>query len=246
MLCALAVGLKFKFGFDDSLDVVGVHLVGGLAGTLLVGLLAAPESRINGVPVSKGLFYGGGFDQLWRQAVGAFAVLCYSVIVTTILALILKYTIGLRLDAEEESRRHRRGRARGDRLRLRDRRLGSARCSDRRPDVGGIMRRNEADHCDRQAVHARRRQDRPGTGGNPRDDRQRGQGYGRQKGHTEVYRGAEYSVDFVPKVRVEVVVDDSAVDKVVDVIVQAARTGKIGDGKVWVSPGRHRGPGPHR
>ena len=62
------------------------------------------------------------------------------------------------------------------------------------------------------------------------------QGYGRQKGHTEVYRGAEYSVDFVPKVRVEVVVDDAAVDKVVDVIVEAARTGKIGDGKVWVSP----------
>ena len=61
-------------------------------------------------------------------------------------------------------------------------------------------------------------------------------GYGRQKGHTEVYRGAEYSVDFVPKVRVEVVVDDAAVDKVVDVIVEAARTGKIGDGKVWVSP----------
>ncbi len=62
------------------------------------------------------------------------------------------------------------------------------------------------------------------------------QGYGRQKGHTEVYRGAEYSVDFVPKVRIEVVVDDSVVDKVVDGIVQAARTGKIGDGKVWVSP----------
>lgn len=62
------------------------------------------------------------------------------------------------------------------------------------------------------------------------------QGYGRQKGHTEVYRGAEYSVDFVPKVRVEVVVDDGAVDRVVDVIVAAARTGKIGDGKVWVSP----------
>lgn len=62
------------------------------------------------------------------------------------------------------------------------------------------------------------------------------QGYGRQKGHTEVYRGAEYAVDFVPKVRVEVVVDDLVVDKVVDVIVAAARTGKIGDGKVWVSP----------
>ena len=62
------------------------------------------------------------------------------------------------------------------------------------------------------------------------------QGYGRQKGHTEVYRGAEYSVDFVPKVRIEVVVDDSIVEKVVDSIILAARTGKIGDGKVWVSP----------
>ncbi|HVH21108.1 MAG TPA: P-II family nitrogen regulator [Pseudonocardia sp.] len=62
------------------------------------------------------------------------------------------------------------------------------------------------------------------------------QGYGRQKGHTEVYRGAEYSVDFVPKVRVEVVADDANADKVVDAIVEAARTGKIGDGKVWVTP----------
>jgi nitrogen regulatory protein P-II 1 len=62
------------------------------------------------------------------------------------------------------------------------------------------------------------------------------QGYGRQKGHTEVYRGAEYSVDFVPKVQVEVVVDDPMADKVVDAICEAARTGKIGDGKVWVSP----------
>jgi len=62
------------------------------------------------------------------------------------------------------------------------------------------------------------------------------QGYGRQKGHTEVYRGAEYSVDFVPKVRVEVVADDTLADKVVDAVVEAARTGKIGDGKVWVTP----------
>jgi nitrogen regulatory protein P-II 1 len=61
-------------------------------------------------------------------------------------------------------------------------------------------------------------------------------GYGRQKGHTEVYRGAEYTVDLVPKTRLEVVVDDTDVDDVVDVIVKAAQTGKIGDGKVWVSP----------
>jgi nitrogen regulatory protein P-II 1 len=62
------------------------------------------------------------------------------------------------------------------------------------------------------------------------------QGYGRQKGHTEVYRGAEYSVDFVPKVRVEVLADDTLADKVVDAVVESARTGKIGDGKVWVIP----------
>jgi nitrogen regulatory protein P-II 1 len=61
-------------------------------------------------------------------------------------------------------------------------------------------------------------------------------GFGRQKGHTEVYRGADYVVDFVNKVKLEVVVDDLAVDKVVDAIVQAAGSGKIGDGKIWVSP----------
>jgi nitrogen regulatory protein P-II 1 len=61
-------------------------------------------------------------------------------------------------------------------------------------------------------------------------------GYGRQKGHTEVYRGAEYTVDLVPKVRVEVLADDLDADKVVDTITEAAHTGKIGDGKVWVTP----------
>jgi nitrogen regulatory protein P-II 1 len=62
------------------------------------------------------------------------------------------------------------------------------------------------------------------------------QGYGRQSGKTETFRGAEYTIDFVPKVRVEVVVPDSDVDKVMDVIAAAARTGKIGDGKMWAFP----------
>jgi nitrogen regulatory protein P-II 1 len=61
------------------------------------------------------------------------------------------------------------------------------------------------------------------------------QGFGRQKGHTEVYRGAEYTVDLVPKVRIEVLVDSDDADKVVTAIVEGARTGKIGDGKVWVT-----------
>lgn len=60
-------------------------------------------------------------------------------------------------------------------------------------------------------------------------------GFGRQKGHTELYRGAEYVVDFLPKVKIEVAVDDALVDQVIDAIEQAARTGKIGDGKIFVS-----------
>lgn len=61
-------------------------------------------------------------------------------------------------------------------------------------------------------------------------------GYGRQKGHTEIYRGAEYVVDFLPKIKMEIVVDGDQVDKVVETIVEAARTGKIGDGKIFVLP----------
>jgi nitrogen regulatory protein P-II 1 len=61
-------------------------------------------------------------------------------------------------------------------------------------------------------------------------------GYGRQKGHTEVYRGAEYDIALVPKVRLEIVVEDEDTDSVVDTVVRAASTGRIGDGKVWVVP----------
>ena len=62
------------------------------------------------------------------------------------------------------------------------------------------------------------------------------QGYGRQRGHTETYRGAEYRVDFVPKIKMEVLVDDEDAADVVEVIIKSAATGKIGDGKVWVTP----------
>ncbi len=61
-------------------------------------------------------------------------------------------------------------------------------------------------------------------------------GYGRQRGHTEVYRGAEYTVDLVPKVRIEALVDDADAPAVTDALVKAAQTGKIGDGKVWITP----------
>ncbi|HET9701846.1 MAG TPA: P-II family nitrogen regulator [Burkholderiales bacterium] len=61
-------------------------------------------------------------------------------------------------------------------------------------------------------------------------------GFGRQKGHTELYRGAEYVVDFLPKVKVEIVIQDDMVDRAIDAIIKAARTGKIGDGKIFVYP----------
>jgi nitrogen regulatory protein P-II 1 len=61
-------------------------------------------------------------------------------------------------------------------------------------------------------------------------------GFGRQKGHTEIYRGAEYTVDFIPKVRIEVLADDAEANEILNLIVDTASTGSIGDGKVWVTP----------
>ncbi len=102
VLCALAVGLKYKLGYDDSLDVVGVHLIGGLWGTLAVGLLLAPGSPAAITYEKTGLFYGGGVDQLWRQAVGALAVLLYSGILTFIIGFALHKTIGFRVAEQDE------------------------------------------------------------------------------------------------------------------------------------------------
>jgi Amt family ammonium transporter len=102
VFCALAVGLKYKLGYDDSLDVVGVHLIGGLWGTLAVGLLLHPDSPAGISYERSGLLYGGGVDQLWRQAVGAFAVLIFSFLLTLVIGFLLHKTIGFRVSEEEE------------------------------------------------------------------------------------------------------------------------------------------------
>ena len=99
-VCALCVSIKFRFGFDDSLDVVAVHLVGGLVGTLLIGFLGTTSLNSSS---ADGLFYGGGFDQLGKQAVAAFSVLIYSFVVTSLIALLIKYTIGFRVSDEDEA-----------------------------------------------------------------------------------------------------------------------------------------------
>jgi len=100
VLCSLAIGMKYKLGYDDSLDVVGVHLVGGLIGTLMIGFVATDE--INPGVAVNGLFYGGGFDQLWRQAIAAGAVLAFSFIMTYIIGTIIHKTMGLRITEEDE------------------------------------------------------------------------------------------------------------------------------------------------
>jgi Amt family ammonium transporter len=102
-ICCYAVNLKNRFDFDDSLDVVGVHLVGGLLGTVMIGFFADPievAGYTNGA--KKGLFYGGGGDQLLRQAEGAGIVLGYSFVVSLILAFALHKTLGLRVTEEAE------------------------------------------------------------------------------------------------------------------------------------------------
>ncbi len=98
-LCALAVGLKYKLGFDDSLDVVGVHLVGGLWGCISIGFFGTHV--VNSVGVD-GLLYGGGAGLLGKQAFGALFVLAYSFIATLIIGLIINKTIGFRVTRDAE------------------------------------------------------------------------------------------------------------------------------------------------
>ncbi|RYC12873.1 ammonium transporter [Nocardioides zhouii] len=97
-VCAWAVGLKYKLGYDDSLDVVGVHLVGGIIGTVLIGVFSTAE----GAGGIDGLIYGGGFGSLGDQILGVIVAILYSGVLTLVIGLAIKYTIGLRLDEEDE------------------------------------------------------------------------------------------------------------------------------------------------
>ena len=233
-VCAWAVGLKYKLGYDDSLDVVGVHLVGGIIGTVLIGVF----STADGAGGVDGLLYGGGFGSLGDQSLGVLVAVLYSGILTAVIALAIKYTIGLRLDEEDEvngidlaahgesaydlhsgtsggwpqrpRRQHRHPRARSQRMKL----------------VTAVIKPHKWEDV-REALETF------GVAGMTVSEVS---GYGRQKGHTEVYRGAEYDIALVPKIRLEIVVDDADADDIVGIIVKTAQTGRIGDGKVWVSP----------
>jgi Amt family ammonium transporter len=97
-VCAWAVGLKYKLGYDDSLDVVGVHLVGGVVGTVLIGVFSTSD----GAGGIDGLFYGGGVGSLGDQALGVLVAVVFSGVITAIIALAIKFTLGLRISDEDE------------------------------------------------------------------------------------------------------------------------------------------------
>ena len=234
-VCAWAVGLKFKLGLDDSLDVVGVHLVGGIVGTLLIGLFSTSD----GAGGIDGLFYGGGLGSLGDQALGALFAIVWSGVVTTIIGLAIKYTIGWRVSEEDEVdgidlAQH--GESAYD-LHTGVGGAGSGGSgvlagphhhgrSERMKLVTAVIKPHKWEDV-REALE---------TFGVTGMTVSEVSGYGRQKGHTEVYRGAEYDIALVPKIRIEIVVDDDDADDVVGIVVKTAQTGRIGDGKVWVSP----------
>ena len=209
-----------------------MHLVGGLVGTLLIGFLAT-EAAPAGV---NGLFYGGGLTQFWSQLIAAVAVMVYSFVIAFIIAKVLDATLGMRIPRRTRSagstslstpNRHTNWR---ERLRWQVRRRRSGRSEEGRGHgmklVTAVIKPFKLDDV-KSALE---------TFGIHGLTVSEASGYGRQRGHTEVYRGAEYTVDLVPKVRIEVVVEDDDAASVVDVIVKSAQTGRIGDGKVWVSP----------
>jgi Amt family ammonium transporter len=99
-VCYLALGIKRRFGLDDSLDVIAVHLVGGLLGSLLLGLFA--DTAINPAVVNEGLFLGGGLSLLGDQAVASVVTLAYSFVATLLIGLAIKRTMGLRIDPSQE------------------------------------------------------------------------------------------------------------------------------------------------
>lgn len=99
VVCSFAVGAKFRFGYDDSLDVVGVHFVGGVVGVLLIGFLATAVMTGG----AEGLFYGGGLAQLGKQALGAVVVATYAFVVSYVLGKLIDRTIGFRISSEDET-----------------------------------------------------------------------------------------------------------------------------------------------
>ena len=227
-----------------------MHFVGGWIGTLCVGFFSTTGTNPLG---NNGIFYGGGghfggWNLLLHQALAAGAVTVFSFVGTLI--------IGYVDQPGHQEPGDRGGGARGPRHRRSTASPPTTGVASASGRLGGrSCRRLRTSAASKESVQ-RMKQVTAVVKPFKLDDVKAAlevlgvqgltvsevQGFGRQRGHTEVYRGAEYTVDLVPKVRIDVLVDDGDADKVVDAIVEAARTGKIGDGKVWVTAGRDPRP----
>ena len=235
-VCAWAVSLKYRLGYDDSLDVVGVHLVGGIIGTVLIGVFSTSDGAGGDrrPPLRGRLGLAGrpdprspGGHHLLRRADRDHRP---------------GHQVHDRTSPRRGGRgqRHRPRRARRDRLRPAQWQQWRW---DRHP---GREHRQPLEHPRSQRMKLVTAVIKPHKWEDVREALEtfgvtgmtvsEVSGYGRQKGHTEVYRGAEYDIALVPKIRIEIVVDDADAEDVVGIIVKTAQTGRIGDGKVWVSP----------
>ena len=187
---------------------------------------------------STGCSTAAGSTSLGDQALGALVAIVFSGVLTAVIALAIKYTIGLRLAEEDEVEGidfvahgesaydiHTSGGGGGVQRPRRQDRSGLGR-SQRMKLVTAVIKPHKWEDV-REALE---------TFGVTGMTVSEVSGYGRQKGHTEVYRGAEYDIALVPKIRIEIVVDDGDAEDVVGIVVKTAQTGRIGDGKVWVSP----------
>ena len=225
IVCCFAVGLKTKAGYDDALDVVGVHFVGGLVGSLLLGLFAEPEF-FDGTEFLAGVFHDGGWKLFGEQA--------------------LANGVGDRLLVRGDDRDHHAGPQATIGVRVSEETEASgldlaehaetayhSASSLARADLnGGLMKLITAVIKPFKLDDVKEALKGAGVAGMTVSEVQ---GFGRQSGHTEVYRGAEYTVEFVPKIKVEILSDDGDVTRICDALVAAARTDKIGDGKIWVT-----------
>ena len=218
--------------------MVGVHFVGGWIGTLMVGFFSTKGTNSFG---NDGIFYGGhghygGWNLLMHQAAAAGAVTVFSFVGTFIIAKVIGVFMHTRVTEEDEltgldlaihgESAYEFGPGGGSGGFVPHQAARSEGECGRMKQVTAVIKPFKLDDV-KAALEVLGVQGLTVT---------EVQGFGRQRGHTEVYRGAEYTVDLVPKVRIDVLVDTPDADKVVDAIVEAARTGKIGDGKVWVVP----------
>lgn len=240
-VCYFAISLKFKLGYDDSLDVVGVHFAGGTLGALATGFLA---SKVINPAGNNGVFFGN-VSLLGVQVVAILAVIAYSALVTFVIFKAIDLVVGVRVSEKDEYAG----------LDLSEHGEMAIFIDDTGPEPVMV---NIPDTSE-QLVHAAE----PSTQTNGQRMKRivaiiqphrlnavkdalihidiqgitvsEVRGFGKQKGYAEIYRGTKFVPQFITKVRLEIILSERDVDRAKEAIINTARTGEIGDGKIFVS-----------